>query len=149
MYRTVLTIILLLLVDVSAFGVTKVACVGDITSWPGGKGTGKGAPADWERAQLAYELDEAGLMAWDDNPIDNLEALAQAKVPVYTAIGLDDAVVPPSENILKVMERYIALGGPFTVYPMTLGEQKADGHHFPIENPEDIADFMLSCMQSQ
>lgn len=132
----------------------KVSCiyveapVCDIKSWPGGKFGGKGAPNDWKNAQAVYELDEVGLMAWADNPIDNLEALAKAKVPVYTAIGLDDLVVPPKENILKLMERYIALGGPFAVYPMTIGEQKLDGHHFPIEKPERIADFILSSVNT-
>lgn len=128
----------------------KVACiyveapVCDIKSWPGGKGDGKGAPDDWKKAQSAYDLDEAGLLEWNDNPIDNLDALANAKVPIYAAVGLRDKVVPPAENILKLMDRYIQLGGPFTVYPMTEGEQKLDGHHFPIEQPERIVEFIIT-----
>jgi len=39
---------------------------------------------------------------------------------------------------------YIKLGGPFSIYPMTLGEQKLDGHHFPIEQPDQIVNFILS-----
>ena len=128
----------------------KVSCiyveapVCDIKSWPGGKFSGKGSSNDWKNVQAAYELNEEGLMAWDDNPIDNLGALANAKVPICTAIGLEDQIVPPKENILKLMECYVALGGPFTICPMTVGEQKLDGHHFPIEQPNRIVDFMLS-----
>ena len=133
----------------------KVACiyleapVCDIKSWPGGMGDGKGSPKNWKKAQQAYGLDEAGLMAWADNPLDNLEALAKAKVPIYTAIGLQDKIVPPTENTFKLMQRYIELGGPFTVYPMTLGEQKSDGHHFPIEQPEKIVEFIYSHLKKE
>jgi sialidase-1 len=128
----------------------QVACiyveapVCDIKSWPGGKEIGRGSSNDWKNAQAAYGLDEDGLMAWADNPIDNLEDLAKAKVPIYAAISLQDQIVPPQENILKLMNRYIELGGPFTVYPMTEGEQQLDGHHFPIERIDLIADFVLS-----
>ncbi|VGO18603.1 alpha/beta hydrolase family protein [Pontiella sulfatireligans] len=128
----------------------KVACmyleapVCDIKSWPGGKGTGKGAANEWGQAQQIYGFDEAGLMEWNDNPIDNLGALAAAKIPIYAAINLKDIIVPPEENSLELMRRYIALGGPFTVYPMTLGEQKADGHHFTIERPDRIVDFIVT-----
>jgi sialidase-1 len=127
----------------------KVACiyleapVCDIKSWPGGKGISTGSSNDWKNAQQAYGLDEDGLMAWTDNPLENLDALAAAKVPVYAAVSLQDQIVPPQENILKLMDRYIELGGPFTVYPMTEGEQKLDGHHFPIERIDLIVDFVL------
>ncbi len=133
----------------------KVTCiyleapVCDIKSWPGGKGTGKGSSNDWKNAQQAYGLDEAGLMAWADNPLDNLAALAKAKVSIYTAIGLQDKIVPPAENTLKLMQRYVELGGPFTVYPMTIGEQKLEGHHFPIECPEQIAEFICSHFEKE
>ena len=82
-------------------GFEKIACiyleapVCDIKSWPGGKGVGAGSSNDWKNAQQAYGLDEAGLLAWDDNPFENLEALAKTKVPIYTAIGLQDKIVPP------------------------------------------------------
>jgi sialidase-1 len=128
----------------------KVACmyleapVCDIKSWPGGMGSGKGAAKEWGKTQDAYGHDEAGLLAWADNPIDNLEALALAKVPIYTAISLKDQIVPPTENILKLMERYVELGGPITIYPMTEGEQKLEGHHFPLEHPERIVDFIFT-----
>jgi sialidase-1 len=128
----------------------KVACmyldapVCDIKSWPGGSGRGDGSSADWQQAQQAYGLDEAALMAWDDNPIDHLEALAQAKVPVLHTISYQDLIVPPDENSLVLMKHYTEAGGPFSLYPVTQGEQTLQGHHYPVENPQFIVDFIIS-----
>jgi hypothetical protein len=66
----------------------KVACiyndapVCDFTSWPGGKGQGKGSPADWERLKKVYAMrdEEAANSPW--NPINQLETIAKAKIPL-------------------------------------------------------------------
>lgn len=42
------------------------------------------------------------------------------------------------------MDKYVRLGGIGTIIPMTKGEQNLEGHHFPIEQPEKIADFIFS-----
>nr|MBI1229546.1 SGNH/GDSL hydrolase family protein [Cytophagales bacterium] len=119
------------------------APVCDFKSWPGRFGGGKGSEADWERLKNAYGFssDEEAL-AYRNNPIDNLEALALAKVPVLHMIGLNDEVVPPAENTFLLIERYIKLGGPATVIPCTVGKQDLFGHHFPIETPRLGADFI-------
>jgi sialidase-1 len=128
----------------------KIACmyleapVCDIKSWPGGRGKGVGSAKDWEKLMIAYEMTEEQLLAFDNNPIDNLKPLALAKIPVLHSIGLRDRVVPPEENTFILMERYISLGGPFAICPQTLGEQTLQGHHFPIDDPEYIVDFILS-----
>lgn len=133
----------------------KVACiyveapVCDIKSWPGGFGTGLGSSNDWKMAQAAYGLDGEGLAAWNDNPLDHLEELAAAKVPIRASIGLRDRVVPPDENFFRLMNRYVHLGGPVCVFPMTEGRQKLNGHHFPIEHPERIAAFILSNLNAK
>lgn len=119
------------------------APVCDFKSWPGGFGGGRASEADWERLKTAYGFssDEEAL-AYKDNPIDNLEALAMAKVPVLHMIGLNDEVVSPDENTYILIDRYIKFGGPATVIPCTQGEQKLFGHHFPIETPRQGADFI-------
>ncbi|WP_209331157.1 sialate O-acetylesterase [Lunatimonas salinarum] len=119
------------------------APVSDFKSWPGGFGTGKGSEADWERLKSAYGFasDEEAL-AYPDNPMDNLEALALAKVPLLHMVGLNDEVVPPAENTFVLIDRYIKLGGPATVIPCTVGKQDLYGHHFPIETPRLGADFI-------
>ncbi len=46
------------------------------------------------------------------NPIDRLEALARAKVPVLHIHGDSDKVVPLEANSKALAQRYAALGGP-------------------------------------
>ncbi len=119
------------------------APVCDFKSWPGGFGKGKGNEADWERLKVAYGFSsDHEAKEYADNPIDNLEELALAKVPILHMIGLNDQVVPPKENTYVLVDRYIKLGGPATVIPCTKGRQESFGHHFPIETPRLGADFI-------
>lgn len=126
----------------------KVACIYaeapvlDFKSWPGGKGAGPGSPEDWKGVLKSYGFTEEQAMMYSDNPIDHLEGLAACKVPILHAIGLNDKIVPPSENTFVLVKNYTALGGIATIYPMTRGEQNLEGHHFTIEHPEKLADFM-------
>ena len=127
----------------------KVSCiyaegpVCDFKSWPGGKGKGKGSASDWQALLKNYGLTEDQAMKYDDNPIDNLNGLAACKVPVLHAIGLNDKIVPNEENSFRLIDNYIKAGGIATVFPMTRGEQKLEGHHYPIEQPEKIAAFII------
>lgn len=119
------------------------APVCDFRSWPGGFGKGKGSADDWERLKEEYgfKSDEDAKL-YSDMPIDGLEHLAAAKVPVMHMIGLNDEIVPVEENTLVLIDRYVKLGGPATVVPCTKGKQKLSGHHFPIETPRLVADFI-------
>ena len=119
------------------------APVCDFKSWPGGKGAGKGSAESWAGVLKSYGFTEEQALAYKDNPIDNVDGLASCKVPILHAIGLNDKIVPNAENTYVLMDRYIKAGGPATVYPMTRGEQNLEGHHFPIEQPEKIADFIF------
>jgi sialidase-1 len=127
----------------------KVSCiyaeapVCDFKSWPGGFGKSKGSPADWElvKKQYGFTSDEEARQ-YKNNPIDSLENLAAAKVPILHMIGLDDKIVPPDENTFPLVNKYIKLGGIATVVPCTNGAQKLEGHHFTIETPELVADFI-------
>ncbi len=119
------------------------APVCDFKSWPGGFGKGKGSKADWERLKKEYGFksdEEAKAYAY--NPVDNLENLAKAKVPVLHMVGLKDGVVPVDENTDALISRYIKLGGIATVVPCTEGKQDLWGHHFEIETPRLGADFI-------
>lgn len=127
----------------------KVICiyaeapVCDFKSWPGGFGKGKGNGDDWKRLKNEYGFSsDEEAKNYSDNPIDRLEELASANVPVLHMIGPNDQVVPPDENTSVLIERYVLLGGPATVIPCTKGIQKLSGHHFPIETPRLGADFI-------
>ncbi len=119
------------------------APVCDIKSWPGGFGKGKGSPSDWQLVLQSYGFkDDVEAKAFRDNPVDNLEGLALAKVPVLHMIGLNDEIVPPEENSYLLINRYIRLGGIATVVPCTRTKQDLNGHHFDIETPLLVADFV-------
>jgi pimeloyl-ACP methyl ester carboxylesterase/lysophospholipase L1-like esterase len=123
----------------------RVACiyndapVCDFKSWPGGKGKGKGSADDWRRCLKVYGLTEQQALEYKWNPVDNLEALAKAKVPLLHVCGDADDVVPIEENTRLVETRYRKLGGPITVIA-----KPGVGHHpHSLENPEPIVAFVL------
>lgn len=127
----------------------KVACiyaeapVCDFKSWPGGFGESEGNLKSWNRLKTAYGFDsdeEAKL--YTNNPIDNLATLAEAKILILHTIGLKDEVVPVDENTFPLINKYIKLGGSASVIPCTEGKQTSKGHHFPIETPRIVADFI-------
>lgn len=126
----------------------KVACiyaeapVCDPKSWPGGKGKGPGSEKDWASWLQQYNLTEKEAENFEDIPLNDLKGLAAFKVPVLHVIGQQDKLVPPAENSDILIQNYIKLGGPASVYPMTRGEQTLEGHHFPIEHPEIFASFI-------
>ncbi len=121
------------------------APVCDFKSWPGGKGSGKGDKRTWEilKEEYGFENDEQAI-SYEDNPIDKLEALAKAKVPIMSMIGLNDQVVPPEENIYILSDRYVRAGGSSSLIPCTRGKADLYGHHFSIETPEIGAEFIIS-----
>jgi len=122
----------------------KVSCiyaeapVCDIKSWP----LKHGSKEDWNLLLNSFGLTTAEALSFSDNPIDNLKGLAACKVPILHAISLEDKIVPNEENTFRLVENYIKLGGKATVWPMTKGEKSLQGHHFLIDNPEQIADFI-------
>lgn len=127
----------------------KVSCiyaeapVCDFKSWPAGWGKGLGSPKDWEKLKDVYGFSsDAEAKQYQGNPLEGLEALAQEKVPILHMIGLTDEHVPAAENTFLLVDHYIKLGGIATVVPCTEGEQSLEGHHFPIETPQLVADFV-------
>lgn len=127
----------------------KVACiyneapVCDAKSWPGGKGKGKGSKDNWTQYLQVFRMTEEEALSFKDNPTDNLDGLAAFKVPILHVISNDDKIVPSDENTYLLVQRYTALGGPATIYPVTDGPQNLEGHHFPINKADEWADFII------
>ncbi|WP_114937074.1 SGNH/GDSL hydrolase family protein [Mucilaginibacter endophyticus] len=127
----------------------KISCiyneapVCNIKSWPGGKLSAPGDANLWKQLQQVYHFTEQQALDYKDNPVDNLDGLAAFKVPVMHIIGINDQVVPNVDNTNILAQRYTALGGPMMVYPVTAGPQELNGHHFPIEHPEQWADLIM------
>ena len=124
----------------------KVSCiygdnpVCDFKSWPGGKGKGPGSPGDWQELIRCYHFDsEEKALAYDKNPIDNLQPLADAKIPIIHLAGDADEVVPYPENTVILKERYEKLGGKITVIV-----KKGFKHHpHGLDDPTPVVDFIL------
>lgn len=120
------------------------AVVCDFKSWPAGFGASKGGKKEWGSLKTEYRFkNDAEAKAYKDNPIDNLEGLAKAGIPILHTVSLKDEVVPPEENTLLLVNNYIRLGGVATVVPCKSDVQKAKGHHYKIDDPEMVIDFIL------
>lgn len=110
-----------------------------IQSWPGGKGAGKGSAIDWQKCLAAYGLTDAEAADYPLNPVDQLGALARAKVPLLHVVGDADDVVPVPENTAIIEERYRALGGAVQVI-----HKPGVGHHpHALPDPTPIVAFIL------
>lgn len=111
------------------------APVCDFKSWPGGKGRGKGSPADWASLLKNYGFrDEAEALAYTGNPVDALAPLAKAGIQLIHVVGDADDVVPVAENTQILEERYKSLGGRIVVI------HKAGGGHHPhgLDDPTPV-----------
>jgi len=128
----------------------EVAClyadapVCDIKSWPGGKlknlGKGEGSTSEWSKMLTAYGFkSDAEAIAFLGNPIDHLEPLAKAGVPLLHVYGDADKLVPWDENTGVLAERYKKLGGNITL----IDKPGADHHPHGLTNPAPIVDFIL------
>lgn len=116
------------------------APVCDFKSWPGGKGKGTGSRGDWEALIKNYGFkDEAEALAYKKNPVDQLEPLARAKIPLIHVVGDADKVVPPDENTGLIAERYRKLGGNIQV----IGKPGCDHHPHGLDDPKPVVDFIM------
>jgi len=111
----------------------------DISSWPGGKGKGKGDAHCWQQALAIYGLTEETAKTFTGNPLDKAAALAKAKIPVLIVCGDADTVVPYPENAKPFEEKYKAAGGLIQVIVKPGG----DHHPHSLKDPAPIVDFLL------
>lgn len=130
----------------------KVGCiygdapVCDVRSWPCGKGKGDGNPAEVVKLKQVYGVTAEGaagdeeLFAKALNPIDRLEPLARAKVPLLHVYGDADTGVPWDENTGVLAERYRTLGG-----EITLIAKPGVGHVHGLEDSTPIIEFVVRC----
>ncbi len=122
----------------------KVACiygdapVCDLKSWPLGKGKGTGNPNELPKLLKVYGVtNEAELLAKAVSPIDNLEPLAKARVPLLHVYGDADKGVPWDENTEVLAERYRKLGG-----EITLIAKPGVGHVHGLDDSTPIIEFI-------
>ena len=75
------------------------------------------------------------------NPVDRLEALAAARVPIFHLQGDSDRVVPHEKNSGLLAERYKALGGPVKIKLI-----EGQGHNMwrGWFESQELTDFMIA-----
>ena len=116
----------------SVSGVAGIYPVCNIASYPG---IAKAAPAF---GMTAKELEEE---LAEHNPVDRLEQLAVARVPIFHIQGDSDNVVPHEENSGLLAERYKAFGGPVEIELI-----KGQGHNMwrGWFESQRLTDFMIT-----
>jgi len=126
-------------------GIYADNAVMDIRSWPGGKGTGMGAPKVWQTCLKAYEMTEADSVDYNGGPLQNLEPLANAKIPIIVLINEADKVVPPAENGDLLVAKYKQLNGPVKEV-----RRPGLGHHpHSLKDPAVLVDFVMEAWNSR
>ncbi len=115
----------------------------NILSWPAGsqvpgnKSTGSGNPGSWKlfKKSFGYATDAEALLT-KESPIDLLEPLAKAGVPILMVCGSKDPAVPYEENDAIMEARYKKLGGSIKV----IIEDK--GHSHGMKDPTPVLEFI-------
>ncbi|MFM8476749.1 MAG: alpha/beta hydrolase family protein [Planctomycetaceae bacterium] len=92
------------------------APVCDLKSWPMGRGSGRRSDGEVAKLLAVYNVaSEDELLQRANNPVDHLQPLAKAGVPILHVSGDADEIVPLSENTGLVQDRYRKLGGSMQV----------------------------------
>jgi len=124
----------------------RIACilgdvpVMDLKSWPLKWPDSKQQVKD---ALRHYGFDsEQQLKEFTGNPIDLLQPIAKARIPLRHVICLTDKVVPPEENSLEAKRRLIALGHDMEL-SIVKDSDKLHGHHFPYPDVFQSVRFVM------
>ncbi|MBI9016103.1 MAG: prolyl oligopeptidase family serine peptidase [Phycisphaerae bacterium] len=118
----------------------KVSCiyadapVCDISSWPSSQ-----RKVLWQAALKQYNLTDQTVATAKINPIDNLELLAKAKVPILIVAGDADQVVPIEANSYIFRDRYQKLDGPIKM----IVKPGVDHHPHSLKDPTEIVKFIV------
>jgi pimeloyl-ACP methyl ester carboxylesterase len=79
-------------------------------------------------------------LSMPENPVDNLENIAEMKVPILHVVGDADSVVPVSKHTEVMRARLLELG-----LEMEVIHKPGVGHHpHSLPDPKPIVDFILT-----
>jgi len=120
------------------------APVCDFKSWPGGFYDGDGNSAEWIDCKDAYGFaSDEDALAYGGNPVDNMQPLADAGIPLLHVVGDADTVVPVAENTAIVETNYLGFGGAIKVI-----HKPGVGHVHGLADPTPIIDFILNAVSA-
>ncbi len=105
----------------------------DLNSWPGRK-----SPL-WAEVLAGYGLTDAQMATAKISPLDRIEPVVRAGIPIFGVSGDADESVPYLENLAILEQRYRAAGGLIEVVI------KPGGKHHPhsLTDPTPIVDFLI------
>jgi predicted esterase len=115
-------------------GIAGIYPVCNLESYPG---LNKAAPA------YTMTADELKAALTSHNPIDRLDSLAKAQVPIFHLHGDHDRVVPLEKNSALLKTRYDALGGKMTLEVISKGGHDMNPHWF---KSQALVDFVSTCL---
>jgi len=106
----------------------------DLLSWPGRKSR------LWAGVLAGYGVTDAQFATANVNPIDRIEPLVRAGIPIFGVSGDADESVSYPDNLRLFATRYRAAGGLIEVVV------KPGGKHHPhsLVDPKPIVDFLLT-----
>ena len=106
----------------------------DIRSWPTPK-----REKEWRGALDSYGLTEESLKVFKGNPLDRMQPVLRAGIPIIVVVGAADTGVPVPENTAILEKYYREHGGTIEVI------SKPGGGHHPhsLKDPAPIVDFLI------
>ena len=89
-------------------------------------------------------MTEAEALEYKDNPVDRIQLIAAAGIPVLHIISENDQVVPPAENTRLMFSRVPAQfrHNNFKIISVKTGTEKSKGNHFTHPHPEQVVTFI-------
>ncbi|BBI35856.1 alpha/beta hydrolase family protein [Cohnella abietis] len=111
----------------------------DIRSWPGGFGKAVRADKEWQECLAHYGLTEETVKDFKGNPLDKIDQVAKALIPIIIVYGDADTAAIYSENAEILINSYRERGGLINVIV------KPEGEHHPhsLEDPTPVVDFLI------
>lgn len=105
----------------------------DLRSWPGYR------TARWPEVAANYGLTVEQLETAKVSPLDRIEPVAKAGIPIIGVSGDADVIVPFAENLAVLEQRYRAAGGSIEIII------KPGAGHYPhsLPDPTPIVEFIL------
>ena len=106
----------------------------DLNSWPGPK-----HPL-WAECLASYGVTEAQMATAKISPLDRIEPVAKAGIPIFGVSGDADKIVSYQNNLAVLVTRYRAAGGLIEVVIKPGG----DHHPHSLPDPTPIVDFLIA-----
>jgi len=109
----------------------------DIRSWPCRSGVERDLSA---QCMQVYGLDQVSVKTFARNPLDRVQELIDADIPVAVVAGDSDLVVPHTENCQPFIEYYEQHHGRY-LYVLKEG---CAHHPHSLEDPSPVVDFLTA-----